>query len=320
MMRLFRFPLLGASMALGSVALATMGWAAPENSPPADAPAWAFPGSKLEPLDATSQKYAQVQIFDRTRAVDWHPESHPAMPDAVKGHQPVFACGFCHLPEGAGRPENAALAGMPEDYLLRQIMELRSGARKPAQPFGPITNMVVSMRQVPEAQFARDAQETAHYYASLKYTKHLRLIETTQVPAHSGNGFVYEFDEKGPKEPLGDRIIEGPESFERFEMRDPNLTLLAYVPVGAAARGAALAKGDGGERPACETCHGAGLKGSPLAPPIAGRPPTGLFRQLYAFQTGSRNGAQAAVMKPVVARLTQKEMLDLSVYAASLEP
>lgn len=310
-------------MALGLLGIAAgvgAQQAAPPAPQPADFPKWAFPGSKTESLDATSQKYAQVQIFDRTRAVDWHPEGHPAMPDAVKGRQAVYACGFCHLPEGAGRPENAALAGLPEDYLLRQIMELRSGARKPAQPFGPITNMVVSMLQVPDAQFAKDAQETAHYYSTLKYTRHIKLIEAAEVPAHAGNGFVYEFDEKGPKEPLGYRIMEGPESFERFEMRDPKLMLLAYVPAGSATRGAALAKGDGGERPACETCHGAGLKGSPLAPPIAGRPPTGLFRQLYAFQTGTRHGEQAALMKPVVAKLTQKEMIDLAVYTASLEP
>jgi cytochrome c553 len=288
---------------------------------PADFPRWAFPGAKAEKLDPTSKPFAWVQIYDRTRAVDWHPENHPPMPEMVKGTQPVFACGFCHLPEGAGRPENAALAGLPEDYLYRQILELRSGARRSADPaFGPINNMITSMKLIPQAEFEKGAHEAAHYYASLTYAKHLKLIEATEVPAHSGNGFVNEFDAKAPKVPLGYAIVEGPEDFERFEMRDPNLTVLAYVPPGSAARGEALAKGDGGERPACSSCHGEGLKGSPIAPPLAGRLPTGLFRQLYSFQLGTRNGEQAALMKPVVAHLTQKEMLDLSVYAASLQP
>jgi cytochrome c553 len=283
---------------------------------PADFPKWAFPGPHLNQLDPGSQKYATVQIFDRTRAVDWFPANHPAMPDAVKGRQPIFACGFCHLPEGAGRPENAALAGMPEDYLLRQIMDFRSGARHSPDPaFSPVSNMVTSMKVTPDAQFQKDAAEAAHYYASLKYTKHLTLIETAMVPAQTHNGYVYEFETNKPKEPLGERIIEGPEDFERFEHRDAALKVLAYVPLGAAKRGEALASQGN-----CATCHGVGLKGGLLGPPIAGRLPTGIFRQLYAFQTGARNGANAPLMKQVVAKMTQREMIDLAAYVASQEP
>jgi cytochrome c553 len=319
--RALRLGLAAASAALVTFAVGGGAWGQGAAPLPADFPKWAFPGPELNQLDPTSQKYATVQIFDRTRAVDWHPEGHPAMPDGVKGRQPIFACGFCHLPEGAGRPENAALAGMPEDYLLRQITELRSGARRSPDPaFSPVSNMTTSMKVTPDAQFAIDAREAAKYYSGLKYTKHLKLIETDTAPPHKSNAYVYEFTAEGVKEPLGDRIIEGPEDFEKFENRDARLTVLAYVPIGAAARGAVLAKGNGADRPACSTCHGEGLKGSAIAPPIAGRLPTSMFRQLYAFQHGQRAGEQAVLMKPVVAALSQKDMVDLAVYVASLEP
>ena len=44
---------------------------------------------------------------------DWHPDSHPPMPPVVAkgGGDGVVACGYCHLPNGQGKPENAGLAG-----------------------------------------------------------------------------------------------------------------------------------------------------------------------------------------------------------------
>jgi cytochrome c553 len=282
---------------------------------PADFPQWAFPGSQSFTIPQSTKAFATVTMFDRTRAVDWFPEGHGPMPDIVKGRLPVFACGFCHLPEGAGRPENAALAGLKEDYFLRQVKDFKGGTRRSPDPkFNPTANMIGSLHQIDDAEFAAAAK----YYAGLTYRKHVKLIEGTTVPRTSMNGFVYVFDQQGA-EPLGDRIIEGPEDFERFERRDPNLTLLAYVPTGSVARGAVLAKGQGA-RPDCSVCHGPGLKGTDIAPPLAGRPPTGIFRQLYAFKSGDRAGEQSALMQPVVAGLDQKQMIDLAAYAASLEP
>jgi cytochrome c553 len=95
----------------------------------------------------------------------------------------------------------------------------------------------------------------------------------------------------------------------------------AYVPPGAIQRGAALAKGDPAKGlPACDTCHGAGLKGGAVAPPIAGRYPTGIFRQLYAFKTGARKSLAAGFMKPMVETLSQKDMVDLAAYVGTLKP
>jgi cytochrome c553 len=45
-----------------------------------------------------------------------------------------------------------------------------------------------------------------------------------------------------------------------------------------------------------------------------------MFRQLMAFQTGSRHEAEAAPMRFVAARLNQSQMIALAAYGASLTP
>jgi len=310
----------GASVAIAvAVAAAQAETPAVKSATAEPAPLWAFPGPLTKSVPGSKAAYSDSQMFDRASAVDWFPDSHPAMPPSVKGRVPLYACGFCHLPQGAGRPENAALAGMPYEYLKQQIDDMQSGARTNVDPhFGPGANM---MTTITHKQLSRDdAYEAAKYYSTLKYAKHTKIVETKEIPHVTTSSFVYVFDKSAAREPLGERIIEGPDDFERFEMRDPNGTFTAYVPLGSIARGAALAKGEGGARVSCETCHGPGLKGTAVGPPIAGRPVTPVFRQLYAIKIGTRNGPGSAVMKPIVASLSQKEMIDLAAYVGSLEP
>lgn len=320
---------LGVRSMLGASALALaipFAAAIAQDKPAEPPPLWAFPGNQPakpartevdQVLKGSKQKFSEVQIKDRTTAVDWFPGAHPAMPPAVKGgRSAVFACGYCHLPQGLGRTESADVAGMPEAYLKQQLADMRSGARGPMDShYGPGNNMLATAKLTSAA----DADLAAKYFAGLKFTTVVKVVETTEVPTSITNAFVYEFDHTGKKEPLGDRIVEGPDDFEAFELRDPRVSFTAYVPVGAIARGAALAKGDGAARPPCAGCHGADLKGGLVGPPIAGRYPTGLFRQLYAFKIGTRNGPGAAFMKPMVANLSQKDMIDLAAYVGSLK-
>jgi cytochrome c553 len=315
------------ALALASVAFGALAQDKPAEQPPL----WAFPGNqpakpadpnKTVTLPGSKVTFKEPQMRDRTTAVDWFPGGHPAMPAAVKGGAGTkgFACGFCHLPEGPGRTESADVAGMPADYLYRQLLDMKSGARSLMDPhYGAQGNMIITAKAWPDA----DLRAAADYFAKLKYPapNHVKVVETAEVPAHRANAFVYEFEKEGAKEPIGERIIEGPDDFERFELRDWRVPFTAYVPQGAVARGAALAKGDSVKGlPACDTCHGAGLKGGAVAPPIAGRYPTGVFRQLYAFKTGARNGLAAGFMKPMVANLSQKDMIDLAAYVGSLKP
>ena len=45
-----------------------------------------------------------------------------------------------------------------------------------------------------------------------------------------------------------------------------------------------------------------------------------LFRQLYYFKDGSRHGSMGALMKGVVAQITQDDMLAIAAYVGSLPP
>ena len=110
-------------------------------------PAWAYPvnppGLQRAPDDGiprhvpnSTATYSVTQIRDLFTPPDWHPSSHPAMPDVVgRGRKPgQFACGFCHLPNGLGRPENSSLAGLSADYIAQQVADFKSGARRSSEP------------------------------------------------------------------------------------------------------------------------------------------------------------------------------------------
>jgi cytochrome c553 len=55
-------------------------------------------------------------------------------------------------------------------------------------------------------------------------------------------------------------------------------------------------------------------------PPIAGRSPSYMMRQMYDMQQGTRKGLWTGLMKPVVAPLSQEDLLDLVAYVASRTP
>src|SRR2546427_13286230 len=56
-------------------------------------------------------------------------------PVVAQGRKPdVFACGFCHRADGPGGPENSALAGLPAAYIVQQMNDYKSGARRTAVP------------------------------------------------------------------------------------------------------------------------------------------------------------------------------------------
>jgi cytochrome c553 len=55
-------------------------------------------------------------------------------------------------------------------------------------------------------------------------------------------------------------------------------------------------------------------------PPIAGRSPSYLVRQICDMQQGTRNGASAQLMKLVVANLTKEDMVAIAAYVSSRKP
>jgi cytochrome c553 len=147
------------------------------------------------------------------------------------------------------------------------------------------------------------------------------VVEAAEVGRPVANGFILRSTD-GPKEPLGQRIVETPASYENFERRDPEMTFTAYVPVGSLARGKALALSGGPSKQPCSSCHGADLQGGEglPGPPIAGRGPSYLFRQLFGFQKGGRHGTAAQPMVLEVEKLSQSDMIALAAYVASQKP
>jgi cytochrome c553 len=117
-------------------------------------------------------------------------------------------------------------------------------------------------------------------------------------------------------EPIGQRIIEAPEKTEETEnLRDPRSGFVAYVPPGSIKKGEALVKSA-----QCALCHGTNLAGLGPVPGLAGRSPSYMVRQLFDMQQGSRKGVWSDLMKPVVAKMTADDMLNVAAYSASLKP
>jgi cytochrome c553 len=173
---------------------------------------------------------------------------------------------------------------------------------------------------LPIAKAASDdeVREAARYFAALPRPAWTKVVETDTVPkTELRTGGMRFALESGGTEPIGNRIIELPQAPERAELRDSRMGFVADVPVGSVKRGEALVKG--GELP-CISCHGPELKGFGDAPHLAGRSPMYLFRQLNDIKVSTRAGANAELMQPVVAKLSQDDMLVISAYLASLSP
>lgn len=242
------------------------------------------------------------------------------MPDIVaKGRAPqVFACGYCHLPTGAGRPENTSLAGLTAAYIKQEMLAFRNDDRPGSEPRRlPQTLMIAIAKAVTTAEI----EEAAAYFASLKPASYVKVVETATVPKTVVAGWTLIPAPDGGTEPIGNRIIEMPEDFARFELRDSRTPYLAYVPVGSVRRGAALvATGGNGKTLLCITCHGPELKGLADVPRLLGRSPSFLMRQLYDFRSGVRKGGASELMKPVVANLTDEDLVAIVAYLASRAP
>jgi cytochrome c553 len=145
------------------------------------------------------------------------------------------------------------------------------------------------------------------------------IIEGIRIPRAEPAAWIYE--EVGGTEDLEDRMLEVAPDITRHERRDDRMQYTAYVLPGSMARGKRLATtGDGGKTQICSTCHLATLKGTDKIPPIAGRSPTYLLRQLLAFKNGSRVNETSPQMTPTVEKLELNDMIDLVAYVSSLYP
>jgi cytochrome c553 len=306
--------------AWGDTLLTAPAWVYPLN-PPAPAASAPFDGVKPLHLPGSEVTFTEAQLNDLFAAPDWHPGSHSPMPEVVSHGNPprVYACGYCHTPTGQGRPENASLAGLPAQYIIQQVVDFKNGARRGAWtgPYRPTDLMI----QVAAHASSDEVAAAAQYFSLQHLGLRVRILERSRVPKTHVVGWVYAADEGSTEEPLGERLLELAPDVEVHERRADNMRYVAYAPLGSIGRGKAIARSGGGaSTTACVTCHGENLHGVGLIPPLAGRSPTYIIRQLVAFKTGARMGANAQPMQAVVAKLKIGNMIDLAAYAASLPP
>ena len=289
----------------------------PGGSAPATAPA---PDTSPRQVPGSALTFTRPQISDGFGPADWFPGDHPAMPPIVaNGRRPdVRACGLCHYPNGKGRQENAGVSGLPVSYFIQTMRDFRDGLRKSAESRKNNTNLMIGYA---EAMTDDEVKAAAEYFGAMKWTPWIKVVETDTVSRVTSRGGMWIPAEDGAKEPIGMRIVETPENPESTEvLRDPRSGFIAYVPQGSIKKGAALVQSGGGRTVACGTCHGADLMGMGPVPGIAGRSPSYLARQMYDMQVGARRGEWTALMKPVVANLTDEDYVTISAHVASLTP
>jgi cytochrome c553 len=311
---------------------------APWLPPPAPIP----PGeaNRKRRIDGSALTFTRLEI--RGNVVDWFPEDHPnPMPGIIKRGPAALvlgttgrACGGCHLSDGSGRPENASPAGLPAKYILRQLNDFRNGLRHSVEPAKGNSNTMVMLAR---AMTVEEMKQAADYFAAVKWRTHVTVVETDLVPATRIQGELFiptvnHQREHKLTEPIGKRIIEVPTDVEMNQiLRSSRGTWVAYVPVGSIARGKNLVTTGGssivnnrivlGRATACTTCHGQDLRGmGPDIPPLAGRSPSYLAREIFDIQQGTRVGSYPLMplMKKAIEKLTAEDIIDITAYLASL--
>lgn len=292
------------------------------------APPAAGGGQPAPPPDNTQHKlpestlsFTVTQIRDGFGPADWYPGDHPAMPEIVahgSRDRQINACSLCHYPNGKGRPENAGVSGLPTSYFVQTMLDFKNDARKSADTRKANTNRMIAFAK---GMTNDEITAAAAYFAAIKWTPWIRVVETDTVPKTriAGGMFLALEGAEAGKEPIGQRIIEVPEKTEDTEvLRNPRSGFIAYVPTGSLKKGEALVTtGAAGKTTQCAVCHGANLEGLGPVPGLAGRSPSYIVRQLHDMQMGTRKGVWSDLMKPVVAKLTADDMLNIAAYTAS---
>ena len=308
---------------------------APAGPVPPGLPDWAYtppvPGAAPAPSALPADDNAVVRIpgTDRTftrgelratkETMDWFPtERHGTAPDIVRVGKPpaVRQCTLCHLPDGAGRPENAPVSALHPVYFMQQMQDYRNGLRKSADPRKGNTNNMIAFAKAttPEEDLA-----AAEYFAQQPYPRRMKIVESKTAPKvrlQGGMHMAIPASEGGGMEPLrANDIVEVPDDNMRAEARDTHLGFTAYVAPGTLNKGKQAAS-----KYQCTVCHGANLEGIGPVPPLAGRSPSYIVRQLFDMKTGARRGPWAELMKPVVDAMSVQDMTVVAAFAASVQP
>jgi len=237
----------------------------------------------------------------------------PRMPDVVAKGKPL-PCMQCHLANGGSHPESAALSGLSVNYIIEQVHAFRDGDRKDVR----------TGRMVQAAKLAseKDIKEAAEYFAAIgpdrqKWVKTVVGDEMPKGPApFGGGGFRYHAPDGGMEPLPAGMIVEVAENDDLVRARDQiDGGFVQYVHAEDLALGEKVAA-----EGKCGTCHGADYKGKGDVPRLAGQHSLYMIRQLKDMQTGARKDKKVAVMQPIIAKLSDRDIVAVSAYLASKNP
>src|SRR5580704_12832041 len=232
----------------------------------------------------------------------------PKMPEVVAKGKPL-PCMQCHLANGGSHPESAAISG-----LIEQVHAFRDGERVDVRT----GRMVLASKAISE----KELKEAAEYYAAIgpERQQWIKTVVSNDVPKgpapFGGGGFRYHAADGGTEPLPAGMVVEIAENDDLVRARDQiDGGFVQYVGADDLALGDKVANTG-----ACGTCHGADYKGIGDVPRLAGQHSLYLIRQLKDMQTGARKDKNAALMKPAVAPLSDREIVAVSAYLASKSP
>ena len=178
-----------------------------------------------------------------------------------------------------------------------------------------------TMSALAKAMSEQEIRQSAEYFAAMPWTKWIRVVEADRFPRRTWRVRRDAIIKgKEPSDPLGNRIVEAPEDdYQANTVRNPRSGFVAYVPVepreGQADRAEWGRKDHRVRRLA--TVIDAGIVNIPA---IAGRSPSYMMRQMWDMKVETRKGPMTQLMKPIVANLSQDDMLNVVAYLASINP
>ena len=163
-----------------------------------------------------------------------------------------------------------------------------------------------------------EVKAAATYLSSLKWKPWIKVVEADTVPHMRLSGNVFFAIGDGETEPIGKRIVETPARQYAVRAARSAFGLHRLRPDRQPhARVRRWSRAAGTRRFRAAICHGQDLNGLGPVPGIAGRSPSYIVRQLYDIQQGTRKGTWSPLMKQVVDKLTQDDMIAIAAYVAS---
>ena len=294
---------------------AELAWAYPV-APPHTSALMTPPGVYVTPDGKRKLNAAQVEALNPADE-DWFPGSHPHPPEVIlhASKNGAAPCAECHLVSGQGEVGIPDIAGLKADYLLEQLHAFRAGTRRSAQPDRVATEAMIGVAKTWSEQ---DLKAAVAYFAGLPRHKAIRMVVADDAPSMHTERFGWTYaDRTGGLRALNGTVAETPESVVKVFMGDPSNLEVVYASKSTLTIGEALVRSGGGGGQPCTVCHGADLRGTPVAPALAGRDPSYIARQLWDIRCGTRSGPGVAFMQGVAHGLSPRDMTAVAAYLAS---